>query len=137
MINGDKEVGPNAVLAFKREGYSNKDFSLKDFYDSVTYKGLLSFGLKNFSFALNELKALIQKKDFIRKAKKLIPDVESEMFEKGNSGVRAQAVQNNGNLLMDFKIVNHENQVHVLNAPSPGATASLAIADYILDNYTK
>ena len=58
------------------------------------------------------------------------------MFEKGNSGVRAQAVQNNGNLLMDFKIVNHENQVHVLNAPSPGATASSS-ADYILDNYTK
>lgn len=135
MINGDKEVGPNAVLAMKREGYNNTDFSIFDIIDSVTYRGLINFGLKNFSFALNELKSSFSKKDFIKKAKKLVPDVESHMFKKGISGVRAQAVEPNGNLLMDFKILNYQKQVHVLNAPSPGATASLAIADYILNNY--
>ena len=62
----------------------------------------------------------------------MIPDINSNMFEKGNSGVRAQAIERNGNLLMDFEIVKHKNQIHVLNAPSPGATASLSIADHVL-----
>ena len=65
----------------------------------------------------------------------MIPDVEHYMLEKGTSGVRAQAMDNNGDLIMDFKIYKFENQIHVLNAPSPGATASLAIADHIIENY--
>ena len=132
MINGDREVGPNSVLAFKREGYKNTDISLHDLYDSLTYSGLIKFVLNNFSFSLNEFTTSLSKNLFIKKAKKMIPDVKSSMFEKGISGVRAQAVQKTGNLLMDFEIVKHKNQIHVLNAPSPGATASLSIADHIL-----
>ena len=72
---------------------------------------------------------------FLKKAKKLIPDIDASMFVKGTAGVRAQAMDTNGKLLMDFNIIREKNQIHVLNAPSPGATASLAIADYIIENY--
>ena len=74
---------------------------------------------------------------FVNKAKKLIPDIKPEMLEKGNAGVRAQAMDPNGDLIMDFRIVNEKNQIHVLNAPSPGATASLSIANHIINNYLK
>lgn len=73
-------------------------------------------------------------KDFIEKAKKMIPDINSNMFVKGNSGVRAQGMDSNGKLLMNFNIIKENNQIHILNAPSPGATASLSIADYIIKN---
>lgn len=135
LINGEREVGPNAVFAFKREGYKNTNFSLRDTIDSLTYKGFLNFISKNFSFSINELKSSIFMSSFLDKAKKLIPDIDSTMFVKGTAGVRAQAMDDNGNLLMDFNILREGNQIHVLNAPSPGATASLAIADYILKEY--
>ncbi len=135
MINGDKEVGPNAVLAFKREGYKNVDISVYDTLDSIFYKGFLNFLRNNFSFAIGEFSSSIFLSSFVKKAKKLIPEVKAEMFEKGNSGVRAQAMDSNGELIMDFKIIKQNNQIHILNAPSPGATASLSIADYIIENH--
>jgi (S)-2-hydroxyglutarate dehydrogenase len=138
MINGQREVGPNAVLALKREGYSNKDFSLKDTFETLTYKGFLNFMTKNFKFAVGEFASSISTKEFVKKAKKLIPDVDENMFEKvGTAGVRAQAIDKDGALIMDFRIEKIQNQIHVLNAPSPGATASLAIAEYIIDKYIK
>ena len=137
LSNGDREVGPNAVFAFKREGYSNSDISIKDSFDSLTYKGFLKFALNNFSFSINELGSSFFSSLFLKKARKLIPDIDSGMFVKGTAGVRAQAMDDNGKLLMDFNILRKKNQIHILNAPSPGATASLAIADYILDNYAK
>ncbi len=135
LINGEREVGPNAVFAFKREGYKNSDFSLNDTIDSLTYKGFLNFVSKNFSFSINELKSSIFMSSFLEKAKKLIPEIDSTMFVKGTAGVRAQAMNDEGKLLMDFNILREGNQIHVLNAPSPGATASLAIADHILSEY--
>ncbi len=135
LINGEREVGPNAVFAFKREGYTNTDFSLKDTLDSLTYIGFLKFIKNNFSFSMKELGSSLFIEQFLRKAKKLIPDINESMFVKGTAGVRAQAMDNSGKLLMDFNIIRDKNQIHVLNAPSPGATASLAIADYIVDNY--
>jgi L-2-hydroxyglutarate oxidase len=136
MINGDREVGPNAVLALKREGYKNTDFSLNDTLDSLTYKGFLNFFIKNTAFAIGEFASSLSSKAFVNKAKKLIPEIEEYMFEKGGTaGVRAQAVSPGGDLLMDFNIVKENNQIHVLNAPSPGATASLSIAKYIIQNY--
>jgi L-2-hydroxyglutarate oxidase len=84
---------------------------------------------------MNELKSSLFIRDFIKKARKLIPDINESMFVKGTAGVRAQAMDDNGKLLMDFNIFKEGNQIHVLNAPSPGATASLAIADYIIENY--
>tara|TARA_Y100000766_G_C18900642_1_gene603247 strand:+ start:674 stop:1858 length:1185 start_codon:yes stop_codon:yes gene_type:complete len=133
MIDGTREVGPNAVLAMKREGYSNFDVNIQDLFETITYKGFIKFVYNNFYFSLNEFKSSISKEKFIKKVKKMMPEVNSNMFEKGISGVRAQAIQNNGNLLMDFEIVSHNNQIHILNAPSPGATASLSIADHIIN----
>jgi L-2-hydroxyglutarate oxidase len=134
MTNGAREVGPNAVLALKREGYKNTDFSLYDTIDAVTYKGFLNFMTKNFSFAIGEFASSLSSKAFVEKAKKMIPDVEEYMFEKGGTaGVRAQAMSPEGELIMDFNIIKENNQIHVLNAPSPGATASLSIAQYIIN----
>lgn len=135
LINGAREVGPNAVFAFKREGYTNKDFSFKDTIDAATYQGFLSFILKNFFFSIGEFKSSLSKKAFLNKAKKMIPDIELSHLTPGTAGVRAQAMDKTGKLLMDFNIIRYKNQVHVLNAPSPGATASLAIADHIVNQY--
>jgi len=89
----------------------------------------------NFSFSINEFKSSLFKKDFISKAQKMIPDVDASMLETGPSGVRAQAISREGKLQMDFNIIRTGRQIHVLNAPSPGATASLAIASHIIENY--
>jgi L-2-hydroxyglutarate oxidase len=136
MINGGREVGPNAVLALKREGYKNTDFSFSDALDSITYKGFLNFFAKNTTFAMGEFLSSLSKSAFVSKSKKLIPDIEEYMLIKGGTaGVRAQAISPQGEMIMDFSIVKENNQIHVLNAPSPGATASLSIAKYIIKNF--
>ena len=137
MIDGTKEVGPNAVLALKREGYNRNSFSFKDTIESVTYPGLLKFVSKNFNFSINEFKSSIFLKDFVTKAQKLIPDINELMLERAPSGIRAQGVSPEGELQMDFNIERHGRQIHILNAPSPGATASLAIATHIIKYYLK
>jgi len=135
MIDGSREVGPNAVLALKREGYLKTSFSFKDSLESLTYPGLLRFIGKNIRFSINEFKSSLFMKDFIAKAQKMIPDVDASMLETGPAGVRAQAISQEGKLQMDFNIIREGRQIHVLNAPSPGATASLAIASHIIENY--
>ena len=135
MVSGEREVGPNAVLAFKREGYTNSDINLKDTLESLTYVGFLKFLRKNFTFAMGEFASSLSMSSFIAKAKVMIPEVEASMLVKGSAGVRAQAMDPSGKLLMDFNVEREGNQVHILNAPSPGATSSLAIANYIIDNY--
>ena len=135
MIDGTREVGPNAVLALKRDGYKRSSFSLLDTYDSLTYPGLIRFVAKNFRFSINEFKSSLFMKDFIAKAQKMIPDVNASMFERGPAGVRAQAISPEGELQMDFNVERSGRQIHVLNAPSPGATASLAIASHIINKY--
>ena len=96
---------------------------------------MYKFVLKNFSFSLGQLYSSFFTSSFINQAKKLVPDINKNMVEKGTAGVRAQAMNNSGELIMDFDIKKIGNQVHVLNAPSPGATSCLAIADYIIDKY--
>ena len=135
LISGEREVGPNAVFAFKREGYKNSDISIKELFDSISYKGFRKFAINNFAFCINELKGSLLMSEFIGKAQKLIPEINSSFLEKGTAGVRAQAMNDNGKLLMDFNVIRKGNQIHVLNAPSPGATASLSIADHIINNY--
>jgi L-2-hydroxyglutarate oxidase len=135
MISGAREVGPNAVFALKREGYTNSEISITDTLDALAYKGFMNFLLKNFSFSMGEFYSSINTSAFLKKAKKLIPDIESSHFVKGTAGVRAQAMDASGKLLMDFNVVRVGRQVHVLNAPSPGATASLSIADHIVSEY--
>ncbi len=135
MISGEREVGPNAVLALKREGYTNLDFNLRDTLNGLTYLDFQKFFKKNFSFALGEFASSLSKNAFLAKAKDMIPDIEDYMLQKGTDGVRAQDLDPQGNLLMDFNVERVSNQIHLLNAPSPGATAALSIAKYIIDNY--
>ncbi len=135
MTDGTREVGPNAVLALKRDGYGRNSFSFKDSMESITYPGLLRFISKNFLFSVNEFKSSFFLKNFINKAQKMIPDIDSTMLERGPSGIRAQAISSEGELHMDFNITRNGKQTHVLNAPSPGATASLSIASHVINNY--
>lgn len=135
MIDGSREVGPNAVLALKRDGYRRDSFSIQDAIESITYPGLIRFIFKNFRFSMNEFKSSLFLKNFINKAQKMIPDVDASMLERGPVGVRAQAISPQGELQMDFNIIRKGSQIHVLNAPSPGATASLAIASYVINKY--
>ena len=137
MINGDREVGPNAVLAFKREGYKNTDISISEMLDYLSYLGFLKFIGKNFLFSLNQFSTSILKSSFLKKTQKLIPDISSSDIKSGPAGVRAQGIDHKGNLMMDFDIKIHKNQIHVINAPSPAATSALSIADYIIKNYIK
>ena len=137
MINGDREVGPNAVLAFKREGYKNTDISLTEMIDYLGYSGFLKFIGKNFTFCVNEFSTSILKSSFLKKTQKLIPEIRGIDIKKGPAGVRAQGIDSNGNLMMDFDIKTNGKQIHVINAPSPAATSALSIADHIIDNYIK
>lgn len=135
MINGTREVGPNAVLAFQKDGYSRSSFSFYDTIDFLSYPGLVRFIYRNFKFSFNEFRSSFFISSFVKKAQKLIPDINSKMLETGPTGIRAQAISSKGELLMDFNILKKRNQIHILNAPSPGATSSLAIASYVIDNY--
>ena len=137
MINGDREVGPNAVLAFKREGYKNTDISVNDMIDYLGYSGFLKFIGKNFTFCINEFSTSILKSSFLKKTQKLIPEIRDKDIKSGPAGVRAQGIDSNGNLMMDFDIKTHNNQIHIINAPSPAATSALSIADHIIDNYIR
>ena len=137
MANGDREVGPNAVLAFKREGYKNSDISIKDMVDYLSYPGFLNFVRKNFLFCINEFSTSILKSSFLKKAQVLIPEITSNDIISGPAGVRAQGIDLKGNLIMDFDVIKIHNQIHILNAQSPAATCSLAVADYIIENYIK
>ena len=137
MINDDREVGPNAVLAFKREGYKNSDISINDMIDYLGYSGFLKFIGKNLTFCLNEFSTSILKSSFLKKTQKLIPEIRSKDIKSGPAGVRAQGIDSSGNLMMDFEVKTYNNQIHVINAPSPAATSALSIADHIIKNYIK
>ena len=132
MTDGSVECGPNAVFSFKREGYSPTSFSWKDTYDALSYPGTWKLFMRHTSQGLGEMQRAFSKRLFLKALQKMIPSLEMSDIRPVRAGVRAQAVERNGNLVDDFKIVQHGNSVHVLNAPSPAATASLAIADEIL-----
>ena len=130
-IDGKVECGPNAVFSFKREGYDKTDFSLKDSWDALTYPGLWKMFLKHWKYGLGEYKRAFSKKLFIQQLHRLIPSLDAGDIRPGKAGVRAQALGPNGELIDDFRIERQRNSIHVLNAPSPAATASLAIGDYV------
>lgn len=133
LIHGGVEAGPNAVLAFAREGYRMTDFSLKDFVESMTYRGFWRFLMRYPSMCWSEFRQSFSKELFCRSLQRLVPDVRVDDLAPGGAGVRAQALSPNGEFLQDFYFVRQANAIHVLNAPSPGATASLAIADEVID----
>jgi L-2-hydroxyglutarate oxidase len=131
MVSGGVECGPNAVFSFKREGYGKFSFNLKDAFESLVYPGTLKMFARHWRYGLGEYLRAFSKKLFLRQLQRLVPAIQASDLTPGNSGVRAQAVGKDGRPIDDFVIEPHNNTVHVLNAPSPAATASLAIADYI------
>ena len=131
MIDGSVEAGPNAVLAFKREGYSKFSFSFKDSLETFTYPGFIRLAKNYLKMGLAEMHRSFVKEAFVRALQKLIPEIRSEDIEPGGAGVRAQALQPDGTLVDDFRIMESDRMIHVLNAPSPAATASLSIGEKI------
>lgn len=131
MMKGGVEAGPNAVLAFKREGYSKKDFSFNDISRMITYAGFWKMASKYYSMGFEEFYRSFSKKAFVGALQKLVPEIRGNDIEPGGAGVRAQALEPDGKLVDDFRIVEAHKMVHVLNAPSPAATASLSIGKTI------
>ena len=137
LINGGVEVGPNALLAFKRVGYSIKDFAFEDVFQMLTYKGFWKMASKYYKTGFVELHRSLSKTAFVQAIKKLIPEIESVDIKKSGAGVRAQAVDSVGRLIDDFRIIETKRMIHVLNAPSPAATASISIGKYISEKMKK
>jgi L-2-hydroxyglutarate oxidase len=133
MIKGGVECGPNAVLAFKREGYRKSDIDLSHLAEILSYKGFWKMAKKYYKMGFEEFKRSFSKKLFVKSLQRLIPSVQENDLEEGGAGVRAQALDKNGNLIDDFRIIQSHNMIHVLNAPSPAATASLSIGNSISD----
>lgn len=132
MIHGGVEAGPNAVLALAREGYRKTDFRLRDAADAITYQGFWRLLWRYPAMCTYELWRSLSKNQFCRSLQRLVPEVKREHLVAGSAGIRAQAVQPDGTPCQDFEFVLRQNALHLLNAPSPGATASLAIADFLL-----
>jgi L-2-hydroxyglutarate oxidase len=133
MIHGGVEAGPNAVLAFKREGYTKSALSLRDLGETLTYDGFWALARKHWSMSLGEFHRSYSKKAFIKALQRLLPELREEDAHPAGAGVRAQALAPNGALVDDFHIVEAWRMIHVLNAPSPAATASLSIGQSIAD----
>ena len=132
-VHGEIEAGPNAVLAFRREGYSRWDFSARDMWDLASFPGFWKLASKYWRTGMTEMVRSFSKRSFYNSLKRLIPELQIDDIRPLGSGVRAQAVETNGTLVDDFRFVQAERMIHVLNAPSPAATASLAIGRTIAD----
>ena len=130
-IHGYVEAGPNAVLAWAREGYRKSDISLSETMGALTFPGFWKMTAKHWRTGMQEMHRSYRKSVFVNDLRKLIPEIQPTDLEPGGSGVRAQAVAANGALLDDFHILRGQRALHVLNAPSPGATSSLAIGEYL------
>ena len=137
LIGGGIEAGPNAVLAFAREGYRKSNVNLVDLWDAVTFPGLWNFLRKHKRMSWEELCRSFSKRRFCESLQKLLPEITTDDLETGGAGVRAQAMTPQGDLVHDFNFVRRSRALHVLNAPSPAATASLAIGEEIASNVSE
>ncbi len=139
MIKGGIEAGPNAVLALKREGYSKKNISIPDMLQMFAYSGFWRMASKHYKMAVHEFHRSYSKRAFVEALQKLIPELQYDDVYRNGAGVRAQALEPDGKLVDDFRIIEGEKMIHVLNAPSPGATASLSIgktiSETIINNF--
>ncbi|AND38474.1 L-2-hydroxyglutarate oxidase [Cytobacillus oceanisediminis] len=132
MINGAIDVGPNAVLSFKREGYKKTDLNVADLMEVVAYKGFWKLAKKYMKEGVEEMIRSASKELFMKNVQKLMPDIQKDDIVPGPAGVRAQALKDDGSLVDDFFIVPSKRSIHVLNAPSPAATASIEIGKEIV-----
>ena len=132
-IHGYVEAGPNAVLAWAREGYTKSDISVAETAAALLFPGFWKMTARHWKTGMQEMHRSYSKSVFVGDLQKLIPEISATDLEPGGSGVRAQAVSASGAILDDFHILRGQKALHVLNAPSPGATSSLAIGDYLVD----
>jgi L-2-hydroxyglutarate oxidase len=132
-IDGSVHAGPNAVLSLKREGYSKRDFNLRDALSVASYGGFWRLAARHGGEGLRELHRSLSKRAFVRSLQRLVPDIQAEDVEPHGAGVRAQALLRDGNLADDFLIVRGTRSLHLLNAPSPGATSSLVIGETLAE----
>lgn len=130
-IDGRVEVGPNAVLAWDRHGYRRRSFRGRDALAMMTYGGTWRMAARHWRIGLSELRRSISKRAFIQAARRLVPDLAPTDLVRGKAGIRAQAVDASGRLLDDFRVQRAERMIHVLNAPSPAATAALSIGEHV------
>ncbi|MGA7615529.1 MAG: L-2-hydroxyglutarate oxidase [Thermoanaerobaculia bacterium] len=134
MIDGSVHAGPNAVLAFQREGYRKRDISLRDSWDTLTFAGFWKLAAKYWKYGMDEMVRSFSKGAFVRSLQKMIPEIGRDDLVPAGSGVRAQALRPDGALVDDFLLVRGERSLHVCNAPSPAATASLEIGRTIVES---
>ncbi len=137
MTNGEIECGPNAVFTFKREGYGKTDFDLRDTFDALSYAGPWKLLFNNISFGINEYRRAFSKRLFLKSLQHRVPSLTMDDSRPGRSGVRAMLLNTDGDTRDDFRIEATDRSIHVLNAPSPAATASLAIGDYVACRYAE
>jgi L-2-hydroxyglutarate oxidase len=133
MIDGTVECGPNAVLAFAREGYRKTDINLRDLCESLTYIGFIRLATRYWRVGLDEMWRSMSKQAFVRALQRLVPEIRADLLDTAPNGVRAQAIGRDGSMVDDFMILESDNVINVCNAPSPAATSSLQIGETIVD----
>lgn len=136
-VSGRVDAGPNAVFAFKREGYRRKDFSLRDTAESLTFPGFWRVATKYWRSGKDEFERSVSKDSFVRGLQKMLPEIQAEDLVPGGSGVRAQAIHRSGAMVDDFQFSQSKNMLHLYNVPSPAATASIAIGKAVVEMAAK
>jgi L-2-hydroxyglutarate oxidase len=131
MINGEVHAGPNAVLSFKREGYTKTDINIKDLLEVLTYSGFWKMAMPNMKEGIKEMIRSVSKQAFLQSLQRLIPELTEKDIVPTHAGLRAQALMHDGSMVDDFAIFSGKNSMHVCNAPSPAATASIKIGEEI------
>ena len=131
MVNGEIHDGPNAMIALKREGYRKTDFSLRDIFSMLTYSGFLRMAAKNWRMGLMEMHRSFSRRAFLTSLQRLVPEIRDEDIMPSPAGVRAMALLPDGKMVDDFLVVPGPRALHICNAPSPAATASLEIGKYV------
>ena len=130
-IDGGVEAGPNAVLAFRREGYKHLDIHAGELSEALLYRGFQKLAAKNWRKGMEEMHRSFSKRAFLKSLQVLVPSLKMEDISRSRSGVRAQALDHDGNMVDDYVILQQDRMVHLCNAPSPAATSCLSIGEYV------
>jgi L-2-hydroxyglutarate oxidase LhgO len=137
MTDGRIECGPNAVLAFAREGYRKRDINIRDLFETLTFKGFQRLASRHWRMGLGEMRRSFSKAAFVRALRRLMPKIQSNDLIPARAGVRAQAIATDGSMVDDFVILATGRIVNVCNAPSPAATSSLHIGLAVVDKLSE